>query len=37
MPLGPFHLEVVHLGQRLRDPALQWLVEQIMEIGQPTA
>jgi DNA-binding transcriptional LysR family regulator len=37
MPLGPFHLEVVHLGQRLRDPALQWLVEQIMEIGQPMA
>ncbi|MEN0107775.1 MAG: LysR family transcriptional regulator, partial [Pseudomonas sp.] len=37
MPLGPFHLEVVHLAQRLRDPALQWLVEQIMLIGQPEA
>jgi len=33
--LGPFHLEIVHLGQRLRDPALQWLVEQIMLIGRP--
>lgn len=34
MPLGPFHLEVVHLSQRARDPALQWLVEQIVLIGQ---
>ena len=34
-PIGPFHLEIVHLGQRQRDAALQWLVEQILLIGQP--
>ena len=32
--LGPFHLEVVSLAQRQRDAALQWLIEQIIAIGQ---
>jgi DNA-binding transcriptional LysR family regulator len=33
-PLGPFHLEIVSLAQRQRDTALQWLIEQIVAIGQ---
>lgn len=32
--LGPFHLDLVSLAQRQRDPALQWLIEQIVAIGQ---
>ncbi|MES2817407.1 MAG: LysR family transcriptional regulator [Pseudomonadota bacterium] len=35
MSLGPFHLELVSLAQRERDPALQWLIAQIMVLGQP--
>jgi len=31
--LGPFHLELVFLVQRERDIALQWLVEQIRQVG----
>lgn len=31
--LGPFHLELVFLAQRERDIALQWLVEQIRQVG----
>ncbi|HBP2578236.1 TPA: LysR family transcriptional regulator, partial [Pseudomonas aeruginosa] len=29
----PFHLELVFLAQRERDIALQWLVEQIRQVG----
>lgn len=29
--VGQFHLEVVHLAQRERDVALQWLIERIVE------
>lgn len=32
--LGPFHLEIVSLAQRQRDPALHWLIEQIQQIDQ---
>lgn len=32
--LGPFHLDLVCLAQRQREPALQWLIEQIVAIGQ---
>lgn len=32
--LGPFHLEVVSLGLRQRDAALQWLHECILELGR---
>jgi DNA-binding transcriptional LysR family regulator len=32
--LGPFHLEIVSLAQRQRDPALHWLIAQIATIGQ---
>lgn len=32
--LGPFHLDVVSLGLRQRDAALQWLIGQILAIGQ---
>ncbi|MDH1264548.1 LysR family transcriptional regulator [Pseudomonas sp. GD03944] len=32
--VGPFHLDVVSLAQRQRDAALQWLIEQIVVIGQ---
>ncbi|WP_414705376.1 LysR family transcriptional regulator [Pseudomonas sp.] len=28
--VGPFHLEIVSLAQRQRDPALQWLIERIV-------
>ncbi|HGM8184723.1 TPA: LysR family transcriptional regulator [Pseudomonas aeruginosa] len=31
--LSPFHLELVFLAQRERDIALQWLVEQIRQVG----
>jgi hypothetical protein len=34
MPIGPFHLEIVSPAQRQRDAALQWLIEQIIAIGQ---
>jgi DNA-binding transcriptional LysR family regulator len=33
-PAGSFHLETVNLAQRQSDPALQWLIELIMTIGQ---
>jgi DNA-binding transcriptional LysR family regulator len=32
--LGPFHLEIVSPAQRQRDAALQWLIDQIVAIGQ---
>jgi len=32
--LGPFHLEMVSLAQRQREPALHWLSTQIAAIGQ---
>ncbi len=32
--LGPFHLEMVSLAQRQREPALHWLMAQIAAIGQ---
>lgn len=32
--LGPFHLDIVSLGLRQRDAALQWLIEQIVALGQ---
>ena len=32
--LGPFHLEIVSLAQRQRDAALQWLIGEIVAIGQ---
>ncbi|MBC9251918.1 LysR family transcriptional regulator [Pseudomonas alcaligenes] len=32
--LGPFHLDVVSLGLRQCDAALQWLIEQIMVLGE---
>lgn len=31
--LEAFHLEVVSLSQRQRDPALQWLIEQLLSIA----
>lgn len=31
--LGPFHLEIVHLAQRGREAALQWLVGEIAAVG----
>ncbi len=31
--LGPFHLEIVHLAQRQRDPALQWLIGEIQAVA----
>lgn len=31
--VGPFHLDIVSLGLRQRDAALQWLVEQIVALG----
>lgn len=32
--VGPFHLDIVSLGLRQRDAALQWLIEQIVALGQ---
>lgn len=32
--VGPFHLEIVSLAQRQRDPALQWLVGLMLAIGE---
>ncbi|SDH02942.1 DNA-binding transcriptional regulator, LysR family [Pseudomonas benzenivorans] len=32
--LGPFHLEIVSPAQRQRDAALQWLIAEIVAIGQ---
>ncbi|QKE64263.1 LysR family transcriptional regulator [Aquipseudomonas campi] len=32
--LGPFHLDIVSLGLRQRDAALQWLIERILELGR---
>ncbi|MCU1718525.1 LysR family transcriptional regulator [Pseudomonas sp. 5P_3.1_Bac2] len=32
--LGPFHLQMVSLAARQREPALHWLMEQIKLIGQ---
>lgn len=32
--LGPFHLEIVSPAQRQRDAALQWLIGEIVAIGQ---
>lgn len=32
--LGPFHLEIVSLGLRQRDMALQWLIGQIAALGE---
>lgn len=32
--LGPFHLDIVSLGLRQRDAALQWLIEQIVVLGR---
>ncbi|MEX6502943.1 LysR family transcriptional regulator [Pseudomonas zhanjiangensis] len=34
MPIGSFHLEIVSPAQRQRDAALQWLIEQMVAIGQ---
>lgn len=31
--VGPFHLDIVSLGLRQRDAALQWLIEQIVALG----
>lgn len=31
--VGPFHLDIVSLGLRQRDAALQWLIEQIVVLG----
>ncbi len=33
--VGSFHLELVYLAQRRREPALAWLIEQILEV-RPT-
>lgn len=35
--LGPFHLQVVSSALRARDPALQWLLEQIDSLAAPSA
>lgn len=32
--VGPFHLDIVSLGLRQRDAALQWLIEQIVALGE---
>ncbi|VXB70533.1 LysR family transcriptional regulator [Pseudomonas sp. 8AS] len=32
--VGPFHLDIVSLGLRQRDAALQWLIEQIVVLGR---
>ena len=32
--VGPFHLEIVSLAQRQRDPTLQWLVGLMLAIGE---
>ncbi|MDW3714152.1 LysR family transcriptional regulator [Pseudomonas sp. 2023EL-01195] len=33
--VGPFHLDVVSVQARERDAALQWLIGQILELGEP--